>query len=112
MYGTEMGLKIDGWLDFARDRVSMEGTFVPAYGVNNLFAQVPLFGVFLGGGPHEGLFAINYHITGQASKPTLSVNALTAIAPGFLRKIFGALDLSSPEYSNPDGTAPAAPSIQ
>lgn len=109
MYGTEMGLKIDGWLDFARDRVSMEGTFVPAYGVNNLFAQVPLFGIFLGGGPHEGLFAINYHISGQASKPTLSVNALTAIAPGFLRKIFGALDLSSPEYSNPDATTPAAP---
>lgn len=107
MYGTEMGLKIDGWLDFARDRVSMDGTFVPAYGVNNLFAQVPLFGIFLGGGPHEGLFAINYHITGQASKPTLSVNALTAIAPGFLRKIFGALDLSSPAYASPDAAAPA-----
>lgn len=114
MYGTEMGLKIDGWLDFARDRVSMEGTFVPAYGVNNLFAQVPVFGIFLGGGAHEGLFAINYHITGQASKPTLSVNALTAIAPGFLRKIFGALDLSSPEYSNPDTAtpSPAAPPIR
>ena len=107
MYGNDMGLTVDGWLDFARDRVSMDGTFVPAYGVNNLFAQVPVFGIFLGGGAHEGLFAVNYHISGAASKPTLNINPLTAIAPGFLRKIFGALDLSSPEYASPATAAPS-----
>lgn len=99
MYGSDMGLTVDGWLDFARDKVNMDGTFIPLYGVNNLFARVPLFGPLLGGGTNEGLFAINYHILGAASKPVLSVNALTAIAPGFLRKIFGAIDLTSPSGS-------------
>jgi hypothetical protein len=105
MYGTEMGLSVDGWLDFARDRVSMDGTFVPAYGVNNLFSQVPLFGPLLGGGSHEGLFAVNFNIAGAASRPTLNIKPLTAIAPGFLRKIFGAIDLSSPQSSGTNSFA-------
>ncbi len=109
MYGTDMGLTVDGWLDFARDRVSMDGTFVPAYGVNNLFSQIPLFGVFLGGGAHEGLFAVNYHISGAATKPMLNINPLTAIAPGFLRKIFGAIDLTSPESSSSSFSASPQP---
>ncbi|MGA3303868.1 MAG: AsmA-like C-terminal domain-containing protein [Methylovirgula sp.] len=97
MYGSEMGMTVDGWLDFTKDHVSMDGTFVPIYGVNNLFSQVPVLGIFLGGGEHEGLFAVNYHIYGAASKPTLVINPLTAIAPGFLRKIFGALDFTDPD---------------
>ena len=92
MYGAEMGLTVDGWLDFARDQVSMDGTFVPAYAVNNLFSRIPVFGLFLGGGSHEGLFAVNYRISGAATKPTLSINPLSAIAPGIFRKIFGAGD--------------------
>jgi hypothetical protein len=89
LYGPQIGIKLDGSLDFARDKVDMTGTFVPAYGVNNLFSQVPLFGPLLGGGSHEGLFAVNFHIGGPASGPVLTVNPLSAIAPGFLRKIFG-----------------------
>ncbi|HEY1735246.1 MAG TPA: DUF3971 domain-containing protein [Methylovirgula sp.] len=109
MYGGEMGLTVDGWLDFTKDRVSMDGTFVPLYGVNNLFSQVPVLGIFLGGGTHEGLFAVNYHIYGAASKPTLVINPLTAIAPGFLRKIFGALDFTDPDGGVNAGSAYAAP---
>jgi hypothetical protein len=62
---------------------------VPAYGLNNAFAQVPLFGPLLGGGQYEGLFAVNFRLTGQASAPALTVNPLSAVAPGFLRKLFG-----------------------
>lgn len=110
MYGADMGLTVDGWLDFARDRVSMDGTFVPAYGVNNLFSQVPLFGPLLGGGAHEGLFAVNYTISGAASKPTLNINPLSAIAPGFLRKILGAMDPNVPDdASNSFGSASSPP---
>ena len=89
MYGNQIGLTVDGWLDYVHDRVDMKGTFVPAFAVNNLFSKIPLFGVLLGGGTNEGLFAVNYRISGQASAPTLSVNPLSAIAPGILRQIFG-----------------------
>jgi hypothetical protein len=97
VYGPQVGLTVDGWLDFARDRVALDGTFVPAYGVNNLVSQIPIFGLLLGGGLHEGLFAVNYRITGAATKPMLNVDLLTAIAPGILRKIFGANDFSMPD---------------
>ena len=101
--------KLDGWLDFAHDRVNMTGTFVPAYGVNDLFSQIPLFGPILGGGTHEGLFAVNFRISGPASAPVLNVNPLSAIAPGFLRKIFGAIDFGagqSPPLTPADPSAP------
>jgi hypothetical protein len=92
MHGDNIGLTVDGWLDFARDRVNLDGTFVPVFAVNNLVSQIPIFGLLLGGSVHEGLFGVNYHISGSATKPILNINPLSAIAPGFLRKIFGAGD--------------------
>jgi hypothetical protein len=92
MYGQQIGMNIDGKIDFARDAVALSGTFVPAYGINNLFSKIPLFGPVLMGGQYEGLFALNFRINGPASAPVLTVNPLSAIAPGFLRKIFGVLD--------------------
>ena len=109
MYSPEIGTELDGWLDFANDRVNMTGTFVPVYGVNNLFSQIPLFGPILGGGTHEGLFAVNFRISGAATAPVLNINPLSAIAPGFLRKIFGAIDLGagqSPPLPPADPDAP------
>ncbi|MFL5119064.1 MAG: DUF3971 domain-containing protein [Microvirga sp.] len=89
VYGSQVGFKGAGWIDYGRDRTDISGTFVPAYGLNNAFAQVPLFGPILGGGKNEGLFAVNFRISGLASQPTLTVNPLSAVAPGFLRKLFG-----------------------
>jgi hypothetical protein len=108
MHGNNIGLTVDGWLDFARDRVNLDGTFVPVFAVNNLVSQIPIFGLLLGGGAHEGLFGVNYHISGAATKPTLNVNPLSAIAPGIFRKIFSAsdgIDLN-PSWS---ATAPPLP---
>jgi hypothetical protein len=89
IFGNQIGFTLGGFIDYARDRMDISGTFVPAYGLNNAFAQVPLFGPLLGGGQYEGLFAVNFRVGGQASAPTLTVNPLSAVAPGFLRKLFG-----------------------
>jgi hypothetical protein len=89
IWGPEVGFTLDGFIDFARDRTDVSGTFVPAYGLNNVFAQVPLLGPLLGGGRNEGLFGVNFRLTGQVGAPQLTVNPLSAIAPGFLRKLFG-----------------------
>lgn len=87
LYGPDIGGNLSGVMDYARDLVDLTGTFVPAYTLNNFFAKVPVLGPFLGGGKNEGLFAVRYNITGRLSAPTLSVNPLTALAPGFLRKL-------------------------
>ena len=100
MYGPQIGLSVDGWLDYTHDLVGMKGTFVPAFAVNNLFSQIPVFGMFLGGKSNEGLLAITFNISGPASQPNLSINPLSVIAPGFLRNIFGILD--APNAPKPD----------
>jgi len=92
IYDQQMGLTTKGYIDYARDRVDLSGTFVPAYQVNNLVTHIPFVGLVLGGDIHEGLFAVNYRITGPASSPTLGVNLLSAVTPGFLRKVFGVFD--------------------
>ena len=88
MWGNEIGGTIEGVLDYPRDRVSLKGAFVPAYALNNLFAQVPIIGRILGGGQYEGLFAVPFVVSGRASAPVLRTNPVSAIAPGFLRKFF------------------------
>jgi hypothetical protein len=88
IFGPQFGLTLQGTTDAARDRISMSGTFVPAYGLNNVFAQVPLVGTILGGGRNEGLLGLTFSLTGRASQPTVQVNPLSAITPGIFRRIF------------------------
>jgi hypothetical protein len=65
----------------------MSGTFLPAYGLNNIFGQIPIVGLFMGGS-NEGLIGITYEVVGTPNAPTLRVNPISAVAPGVLRKIF------------------------
>ena len=92
MFGPALGATVAGTIDFNRDQVNLSGTFVPLFGVNNLFSQLPVLGPLLGGGRHEGLLGLSYRITGSAGNPVLNVNPLSVLAPGFLRQIFGAFD--------------------
>ncbi len=92
MHGAAIGLTVEGAVDFVHDRVDMKGTFVPVYAFNNLFAKLPVIGLFLGGGSNEGLIGINYRISGLASAPALSINPLSAITPGIFRQIFDVPD--------------------
>lgn len=101
IYGPDIGLMADGSIDYGRDRVAITGTFVPAYGLNNLFARIPLVGLIIGGGTNEGLFAVNFNIGGKASAPVLNINPLSAIAPGIFRKIFGAGAPQAPAQPTP-----------
>lgn len=95
IWGPSVGATFDGTLDFAADRMSIRGTFVPAYGLNNFFSKLPVIGLFLGGGPNEGLLGVTFEIVGpMASGPTLRINPISAVAPGFLRKIFEFRDAS------------------
>jgi hypothetical protein len=107
MSGDGVGLTVDGSLDFTRDKVNLEGTYVPLFALNNLFAKVPLFGTLLAGGDHEGLFGANYSITGSLSQPLLNVNAISAIAPGIFRKAFpaGVGSETNPAWSSMPTTA-------
>ncbi len=86
--GPTIGATIEGSIDFPGNQVRMSGTFIPMYGLNNMFGQIPIVGLFLGGGSNEGLIGVTYEIVGSPGQPVLRVNPISAMAPGVLRKIF------------------------
>ncbi|MDJ1156714.1 AsmA-like C-terminal region-containing protein [Chelatococcus sp. SYSU_G07232] len=88
VWGPQVGVSLQGHIDTARERVDLSGTYVPAYALNNIFSQVPIVGLILGGGRYEGLFAINFRVTGPLGTPSMTINPLSAIAPGIFRKFF------------------------
>jgi hypothetical protein len=65
--------------------VRMRGTFVPLYGLNSAFGQIPIVGFLLGG--KEGLIgSMTYEVVGSPGAPVLHVNPISMVAPGFVRK--------------------------
>jgi Protein of unknown function len=86
--GPMIGGTIEGSIDYPGNQVRMSGTFVPMYGLNNMFGQIPIVGLFLGGGSNEGLIGVTYEVVGTPGQPVLRVNPISAMAPGVLRKIF------------------------
>jgi Protein of unknown function len=85
--GPLIGGTIKGSID-SESQVRMSGTFVPIYGLNNMFGQLPILGLFLGGGSNEGLIGVTYEVVGSLGQPELRVNPISVMAPGVLRKIF------------------------
>ena len=96
--GPMIGGTIEGSIDYLGNQVRMSGTFVPMYGLNNMFGQIPVLGLFLGGGSNEGLFGVTYEVVGTTDKPVLRVNPISAILPGVSRKI---MDFNTGKQNNP-----------
>jgi len=87
VWGPEIGATMSGELNYGSDQVEMRGTFVPVYALNNFFGRLPVIGALLGGSK-EGLLGITFEVTGPMASPVVRVNPLSAVAPGFLRKLF------------------------
>ncbi|HMM14678.1 MAG TPA: AsmA-like C-terminal domain-containing protein [Parvibaculum sp.] len=105
MSGPAIGLTMNGEIDRARNVTVMEGTLVPAYTINSILGNVPLLGPLIVGRQGEGVFGFTYTVKGDIDNPSVIVNPLSAIAPGFLRRLF--------EFSKslpPEAPAPVAPS--
>ncbi|MBI4967664.1 MAG: AsmA-like C-terminal domain-containing protein [Rhodospirillales bacterium] len=102
--GLALGLTAKGNIDLAADQLALEGTIVPAYLVNSLLGNIPVLGnIFTGGDKGGGLLAFTYTMKGPVDDPSVSVNPLAALAPGFLRNLFGIFDTPPPD------AAPAPP---
>ena len=82
IYNPNMGLTAQGLIDFEHNEIDVSGSFVPAYTVNTMLTKIPLVGVLLSGGQNDGVFGVSYRVHGPMSGPTLTVNPLSAIAPG------------------------------
>jgi len=88
LQGAIIGGTVGGTFGLESQLMDLTGTFVPIYALNNIFAKIPILGFALGGGAGEGLIGVTYRLTGPVSDPVLSVNPVSAIAPGIFRKMF------------------------
>jgi len=96
--GPTIGATIEGSIDTASNQVRMSGTFIPMYGLNNMFGQIPVLGLFLGAGSNEGLIGVTYEVVGTPAQPVLRVNPISAMFPGVTRKI---MEFNTGKQSNP-----------
>jgi hypothetical protein len=107
-YGSSIGITMEGSLDLDEDIAGLKGTVVPAYTVNRVLGQIPILGPILTGGKDEGVFAATYGVSGPLEDPVISVNTLSALAPGFLRHLFdvigGGGDTKNSPISDADPT--------
>ncbi len=83
--GPVVGATIEGLMDYGNNELHMRGTFVPLYGLNSAFGDLPIVGFLLGG--KEGLIgSMTYEVVGSPGAPVLRVNPISMVAPGFVRK--------------------------
>jgi hypothetical protein len=104
IYNPIMGITTQGVVDFEHNDIDVSGSFVPAYQVNTILTNIPLVGLILSGGQHEGVFGVAYRVHGPMSGPTLTVNPLSAMAPGILHRILGAIDGTTTRAGAPEPT--------
>lgn len=98
-YNASLGITVKGQIDLHRSLLNLDGTVIPAYFFNSLLGRVPLLGRLFSPESGGGVFAATYSVTGTLDDPSVSVNPLAALTPGFLRgffDIFGATP-SSPQ---------------
>jgi uncharacterized protein YhdP len=99
--GESLGITASGSVDLDRDTLDLTGTVAPAHALNSALGNVPVVGSLLMGGEGQSLFAANYELSGTTDDPSVSVNPLSAIAPGFLRQLFKPLSDSGQLPSQP-----------
>ncbi len=86
--GPSLGITAKGSIQLADGIVDLDGVVVPIYGLNSVLGGLPVLGQLFTSRRGEGLFAMTYSMNGPSNLPRVTVNPLSAIAPGILRRIF------------------------
>jgi hypothetical protein len=88
--GNEICATADGIIRKSDGAIDIDGTIIPACGLNNIPGKLPVVGLLFG----DGLFALTYALSGNIRSPTFQFNPISAVAPGILRKFFEYGDVS------------------
>lgn len=86
--GPLLGFAYQGTVYDDRNGMNIAGTFMPAYGLNRIFGEIPILGAILGNGRDRGLIGITFRLSGDFDDPKLEINPISIIAPGIFRSIF------------------------
>ncbi len=97
---SSLGVTASGRVGLGHRVSSLSGTIVPAYFFNALPGRIPLIGRLFSPEKGGGVFAVRFGVDGAIADPTVTINPVSALTPGFLRGLFGIFDRA--------GTAPRA----
>ena len=86
--GPALGLTTNGYFDSKDGKIEFDGVLVPSFGMNSALGTIPILGDLVVGRDGEGVFSLTYGIRGTMEKANVSVNPLSALAPGVIRRIF------------------------
>ncbi len=87
--GPSVGITGEGAFSIDGDRrLTLRGAVAPAYQVNSFLGKTPVIGDLFVNRKGEGLLALSYEVDGTTAEPRVTVNPLSALAPGVLRRMF------------------------
>jgi hypothetical protein len=105
--GPAIGVSADGYIDRPNNVLSLRGSIAPLYGVNSILGMIPLLGNVLTSKEGEGVVGMTYTAKGNADEPDVSVNPLSILTPGILRRIFeGRIPTPAEQQGTPAQPAP------
>ncbi len=78
--GPALGISLDGIYTLASKTMDFQGVVSPVYLLNGVGAMLTRRG--------EGLFGFAFRLRGPVDDSRITVNPLSALAPGFLREMF------------------------
>ncbi|MEM8791434.1 MAG: AsmA-like C-terminal domain-containing protein [Pseudomonadota bacterium] len=83
-----LAITAQGAVSPKEDKIDLVGVISPAYGLTSAIDDVPLLGSILTGGEGKGVFGMTFAMSGSLANPEISVNPLSLLTPGFLRRVF------------------------
>ena len=86
--GPSLGATWNGLVDFSDERLTVNGTLLPSYGVNSILGSVPVLGELFTSRQGEGVIGVTFSVSGPFSETRVTANPLSALAPGVFRRIF------------------------
>ena len=90
-----LGLIMDGNIDRKEKIIDMKGEISPMHLVNAIIQKLPILGPIIVGGEGEGMFSIDFLMTGSSDDPEVESNPLTIIKPRIIERAIEAIENSS-----------------
>ena len=86
IHGPSIGATVRGSIRRDNGQLNIAGTLSPAYALNSAIGNVPILGQVLLGGEGQGLIGLTFAVTGTFARPRVTINPVSALAPGFLKR--------------------------
>ena len=88
--GPNIGMNLEGHVDFANNNLKFNGALIPATAVNTIVKNIPLFGPLLTG-TQGAIVAADFSVKGPIDNPDVSANPFSMVTPGLIKDIWGGI---------------------